>query len=108
MAVKTLTRGVLVDLQKSGQKFKLIDVRDHVYYLKEHIKGAISIPLSELKDKGSNLSLEGDAHLKIIPKKIAFQGTPVTLVGRKLKVDAAGGLTDNDFVMARIIDEIAI
>ena len=42
--------------------------------------------------------------------KVTFKGSPLTLVGRVLKeglaTHAAGGLTENDFIMARIIDEL--
>lgn len=54
MEIKTITREELVNLQKE-KKPKLIDVLDRKSYEKEHLPGALSIPLDELSGKAGEL-----------------------------------------------------
>lgn len=52
---KQITREQLVQMFLSGKKFKLVDVLDKEHYDAEHILGAISIPLIELRDSAPSL-----------------------------------------------------
>jgi rhodanese-related sulfurtransferase len=45
----------LKEMMDSGKKFKLVDVLPGEHYEKEHIKGAISIPLDEIEEKADTL-----------------------------------------------------
>jgi rhodanese-related sulfurtransferase len=47
--IRKLTRKQLVELLDSGENVKLVDVLSREHYEKEHIPGAISIPLEKLK-----------------------------------------------------------
>jgi rhodanese-related sulfurtransferase len=53
--VTRITTDKLMTLMGSDKKFHLVDVLPAESYEKEHIKGAISIPLSELRDKAEIL-----------------------------------------------------
>jgi thiol peroxidase len=60
METKSITRDELVKLQNAGKPFKLVDVLDTDHYEREHIKGAISIPLLEIREKAKSLLKEDD------------------------------------------------
>lgn len=51
MNVTNITLDDLLKLINSGKKYKLVDVLDADHYAKTHIKGAISIPITELRQK---------------------------------------------------------
>lgn len=51
---KTITRTELLEKMNNGDDFKLIEVLSPDQYQKEHIKGAINIPLSEIGKKAKN------------------------------------------------------
>jgi rhodanese-related sulfurtransferase len=55
MNVTNITLDELLKLMSSGKKYKLVDVLDADHYAKAHIKGAISIPLAELRQKAEAL-----------------------------------------------------
>jgi rhodanese-related sulfurtransferase len=55
MNVTNITLDDLLKLMSSGKKYKLVDVLDAEHYAKIHIKGAISIPLAELREKAETL-----------------------------------------------------
>ena len=48
--VRQITRNELVELMKSGKKFTLVDVLPKYNYFREHIKGAISLPLADIEN----------------------------------------------------------
>lgn len=136
MEPKQITRDELVAFMNSSQKIQIVDVLDPEIYARQHIKGAISIPLLELQVKApqlldknaiiitycgsfecpmstnaakillslgfpnvldykgglkdyraANLPLEGSLHMaRVSLRTIKFQGSPLTLVGRKIAV----------------------
>jgi rhodanese-related sulfurtransferase len=61
--VKMISRNELQKWIDSGKEFKLVDVLDGAHFAKEHIKGALNLPLDEklkraqtiLKDKGETI-----------------------------------------------------
>lgn len=53
--VKKITRDELIKMVSSGQKFKLVDVLDKEHFQKEHIKGAISLPVNEIEKKAATM-----------------------------------------------------
>lgn len=50
--VKQITRNELLEMINSSRKFTLLDVLPKESYFREHIKGAISLPLEEI-EKGA-------------------------------------------------------
>jgi rhodanese-related sulfurtransferase len=96
--VKQISRDVLVEMMKSGKKFKLVDALSSESYASEHIKGAISIPLAEIEEKAKDLldknelivtycgSFECQASTHAAEKLIAM--------GYKNVLDYKGGLKD--------------
>lgn len=57
--VKQITRNELVEMINSKKKFALVDVLAKDSYLREHIKGAISLPLGDI-EKGITKGLSKD------------------------------------------------
>lgn len=95
---KTITRDELIELMNSGKAFKLIDVLSRGSYEKEHIKGAISIPLEELDKKASSLLNKKDM---IVVYCASFDCTASTRAAQNLVsldfknvMDYKGGLKD--------------
>lgn len=60
MKTNTITREELIKILALERKVKLVAVLDSDFYVKEHIKGAISIPLLELKVKAEKLLNKDD------------------------------------------------
>ena len=58
--VKQITRDELMEMIESGPKFRLVDVLPKESYEKEHIKGAISIPLNEIDQKAAKALKKND------------------------------------------------
>jgi|FrelakmetLWP11LW_1041352.scaffolds.fasta_scaffold00002_75 rhodanese-related sulfurtransferase len=54
-AVKSISYYELLQLISYDIKVKIVDVRDHIDYKKEHIKGAISLVLRELRERAYRL-----------------------------------------------------
>lgn len=137
MDVKKITRDELLRILATEKNVKLIDALSAESYAKEHIKGAISIPLEKVREKAekllnktdliitycgsfeceastkaakillsmgypnvldyegglkdykeANLPLEGALNGQdvIAARNVKFQGNPLTLAGRKIKV----------------------
>jgi len=96
--VKKISRDELVALLKSGRKFRLVDVLPKEHYEKEHIKGAMSIPLVEIEKKA--LSLLGKDEL-IVVYCASFECQASTSAAKQLErlgftgvLDYKGGLAD--------------
>lgn len=96
--VKKITRDELIKMRKSGQRFTLVDVLSKDSYEKEHIPGAISIPISELETKASSLLNKNDT---IIVYCASFECMASTNAAEKLQamgfsrvLDYKGGLKD--------------
>ena len=53
--VKQITRDELIRMLFSATEFKLVDVLPRDHYEKEHIKGAISLPLDEIEEKAGKM-----------------------------------------------------
>jgi len=96
--VKEMSRKELIDLMESGEDFKLVDVLSRESFTKQHIKGAISIPLEEIGRKASKqLKKSG----KIVTYCASFECSASTQAARKLIAlgyknvfDYKGGLKD--------------
>jgi rhodanese-related sulfurtransferase len=58
--LKKITREELTNMVSSGQRFKLVDVLDKGHYEKEHIPGAISLPLNEIEKKAAKVLKKDD------------------------------------------------
>ncbi len=96
--VKKITRNQLVRLMNSGKPFKLVDVLPEEHFRKEHIRGALSLPLAEIGKKASEFlkkdelivvycaSFECQASTEAVKKLMAFGYTNVQ--------DYKGGLAD--------------
>jgi len=57
--VKQITRKELVGMMNSSKKFTLLDVLPKDSYFREHIKGAVSLPLADI-EKGVTKGLNKD------------------------------------------------
>ncbi len=98
MAMK-MSRDELSALMKSGRKFRLVDVLPREHYKKEHIKGAISIPLVELEKKAPGILPEKSE--MIIVYCASFECQASTSAAKQLErlgytnvLDYKGGLAD--------------
>ncbi len=96
--VKQITRDELIDRCKSGVKFTLVDVLSSESYAKEHIAGAISIPLVDLEKKAESLLKKEDT---IVVYCASFECSASTKAAEKLMemgyknvLDYKGGLKD--------------
>lgn len=49
--VKSISKDHLKNMMDSGERFTLLDVRSRQDYDKEHIKGAVSLPLDDVEKK---------------------------------------------------------
>ena len=58
--VTKLNRNELMEMIKSGEKFKLVDVLPKESYEKEHLKGAISLPLAEIEKEAAQVFKKDD------------------------------------------------
>lgn len=59
--VKKISKEELKDMMCSGKKLVLVDVLDKEHFEKEHIKGAISIPLNEIEMKAPKMLNNDDS-----------------------------------------------
>lgn len=96
--INKITRDELKELVASGEKFKLVNVLNKESYAKEHIKGAISLPLNEI-DKKAGKRLRKDE--KIVVYCASFDCQASTKAAEKLislgyqnVLDYKGGLAD--------------
>jgi rhodanese-related sulfurtransferase len=55
MPFKTITREQLKSLFDRGETLQLVDIRPYSAYYREHIRGAINLPLEEINDKAVEL-----------------------------------------------------
>lgn len=96
--VKNITRDELLKMISGGEKFKLVDVLDKVHYEKEHIRGAISLPLGDIENKASKL-LKKDETIVVYCASFSCQASTqaaekLLSLGYKHVLDYKGGLTD--------------
>lgn len=88
----------LKEMMDSGKKFKLVDVLSGEHYEKEHIKGAISIPLDEIEKKAEKLLEKNELIVTYCAgfKCLASTGAAEKLasMGYKNVSDYKGGLQD--------------
>lgn len=96
--ITKLTRDELMIMMGSGNDFKLVDVLAKESYDKEHIKGAISLPLNEIEEKAGQFLRKTD---KIVVYCASFECQASTKAADKLLsmgyqdvVDYKGGLKD--------------
>jgi rhodanese-related sulfurtransferase len=96
--VNKITRDELMRMVSSGEKFKLVDVLDREHFAKEHIKGAISIPVNEIEKKAPKLLKKSE---KIVVYCASFDCQASTNAAEKLLsmgyknvLDYKGGLKD--------------
>jgi len=96
--INTISRDELARLIQSGEKFRLVDVLPKESFEKEHIKGAISLPLTEIERKAGKL-LKKNEH--IVVYCASFQCSASTQAAEKLYglgfqqvSDFKGGLED--------------
>ncbi|HTZ11476.1 MAG TPA: rhodanese-like domain-containing protein [Candidatus Margulisiibacteriota bacterium] len=97
--VTKITRDELMVLMKSGEAFKLVDVLSKESYEKEHIKGAISLPLAEIEEKRVAALMGKDD--KVVVYCASFECQASTKAAEKLMslgyrnvLDYKGGLKD--------------
>ena len=53
--IKHITLFEFLSLKKSNENIRIIDVRSHEAYDREHIKGAVSLPLEEIPQRAKDL-----------------------------------------------------
>lgn len=96
--VKTITREELKEMMASGKNFKLVDVLEREHYEKEHIQGAISLPLNELEKKASAV-LKKEEVIVVYCASFTCQASTMAAeklmaLGYKNVLDYKGGLKD--------------
>lgn len=96
--IKKITRDELMAMVSSGEKFKLVDVLDGAHYEKEHIKGAISLPVNDIDKKAEKMLKKDET---ILVYCASFECMASTNAAEKLKamgyknvLDYKGGLKD--------------
>jgi rhodanese-related sulfurtransferase len=96
--VRVISRDKLMDMIKSGQKFKLVDVLEKEHFQDEHIKGAISLPLEEMGKKAAKMLKKDET---IVVYCASFTCAASTTAAEKLLslgykdvLDYKGGLKD--------------
>lgn len=96
--VKTITRDELMKMISTGQEFKLVDVLPKAHFEKEHIKGAISLPVNELEKKATKTLKKSET---IVVYCASFDCQASTTAAEKLLslgyknvLDYKGGLKD--------------
>lgn len=96
--IKKITRDELMKMVSSGQKFKLVDVLDKEHFQKEHIKGAISLPVNEIEKKAAKILKKSET---IVVYCASFDCQASTKASEKLLsmgykdvLDYKGGLKD--------------
>lgn len=96
--LKKITREELTNMVSSGQRFKLVDVLDKGHYEKEHIQGAISLPLNEIEKKAAKV-LKKDDTIVVYCASFDCQASTnaaekLLSLGYKNVLDYKGGLKD--------------
>jgi rhodanese-related sulfurtransferase len=96
--IKIIKRDELMRMVSSGEKFKLVDVLDKGHYEKEHIKGAISLPLDEIEKKAGRM-LKKDETIVVYCASFDCQASTkaaekLLSMGYKNVLDYKGGLKD--------------
>ncbi len=96
--VKNISRNELVEIMNSGRKFKLVDVLPKESYAREHIKGALSIPLDQIEKEAVKILKKDDL---IITYCASFECPASTKAAEKFialgyqnVLDYKGGLKD--------------
>ncbi|MDD5595101.1 MAG: rhodanese-like domain-containing protein [Candidatus Omnitrophica bacterium] len=96
--LKTINRDELVRMMQSAERFRLIDVLPRESFEKEHIKGAISLPLAEIEKKAGRIFRKDE---KIVVYCASFECHASTEAGEKFLAlgfkntwDYKGGLKD--------------
>lgn len=89
---------LIINLVSSRKGFKLVDVLDKEHYEKEHIKGAISLPLKDIEKDANRLLMKDDL---IVVYCASFECQASTRAAEKLLsmgyknvLDYKGGLKD--------------
>lgn len=98
MMIKQISRNELRQMISSNKPFKLIDVLDKDHYAKEHIKGAISLPLSDIERNAGEL-LSKDETIVVYCASFECQASTkaaekLLSLGYKNVADYKGGLKD--------------
>jgi rhodanese-related sulfurtransferase len=95
---RLIGREELVSMINSGESFKLVDVLSEESYQKEHIKGAISLPLADIDKKAPKLLKKKET---IVVYCASFECKASTMAADKLVamgykdvLDYKGGLKD--------------
>jgi len=96
--IKKITRDQLTQMIDFGRKFKLVDVLEKSHYEKEHIKGAISIPLNEIEKRAPKL-LKKDETIVVYCASFDCQASTkvaetLLSLGYKKVLDYKGGIQD--------------
>lgn len=96
--VKKITRDDLMKMVSSGESFKLVDVLDESHFEKEHIKGAISLPLDQIEKKAAKM-LKKDEAVVVYCASFECQASTnaaekLLSMGYKHVLDYKGGLKD--------------
>lgn len=96
--LKQITRDELLQMQSSGQEVKLVDVLEREHFVKEHIPGAISLPVNEIAEGASKTLNKGDT---VVVYCASFDCQASTIAAEKLIAlgyknvwDYKGGLKD--------------
>lgn len=95
---KKISREELMKMVSSGEKFKLVDVLDINHFEKEHIRGAISLPVNEIERKASQM-LKKDETIVVYCASFDCQASTkaaekLLSLGYKNVLDYKGGLKD--------------
>lgn len=82
-----------------GRKFKVVDVLDKEHYKKEHIKGAISLPVSEIEAKAKTVLKDRDETIVVYCASSECQASTIAAkklmaMGYKKVYDYKGGIKD--------------
>ena len=96
--IRQISREDLIKMCNKGEKYTLVDVLGSESYVKEHIPGAISIPLADLEKKAGSLLQKED---NIVVYCASFECKASTTAAEKLMglgyknvLDYKGGLKD--------------
>lgn len=87
-----------MQMVSSGRKFKLVDVLSRGHYEKEHIKGAVSLPLDEIEQQAPKI-LKKDETIVVYCASFdcqasTFAAEKLISMGYKNVLDYKGGLAD--------------
>ncbi len=96
--IKKIAREELVRMREKGARFTLVDVLGKDSYEKEHIPGAISIPLEDIESKAGSLLGKDDTIVVYCASFICMASTnaaeKLQEMGYKNVLDYKGGLKD--------------